>query len=328
VKDTEIMETSHELRCYWCGGTQLKLEYGVNGYTLYKCSSCSLAKIYPTPDALTLASFYTGADSNLAKGNAANEIEAFLQNPEQAIRILREARLEPLYRFQELWTDKRKVVADVGCGGGTFLAALRQLGFTKLVGIEPNPTSVHLIRERLGICVFESPTQYLTEGPQADVLTMVDVLEHVADPVATLRQLNQMTRNEGGLHIRVPNYGSLLSSLFGARWLWALPPYHLNYFTPAVLGQMIAGAGFRIEGIWTANSGYYLALFSLQLRKFLTNSVELPSPRTRAYSKTGFCLINLAEQFTRMLCFPWRVAAKLLQRDDVIHVIARKESPA
>jgi hypothetical protein len=108
--------------------------------------------------------------------------------------------------------------------------------------------------------------------------------------------------------------------------LWALPPYHLNYFTPGILAEMVRESGFIIEKTWTAGSGYRLAFLFLQGRKFLKNTVAIPSIRTSAYSPLALTIINLMEQVTRAVLFPYSAIVGRLQMDDCINIIARKEA--
>lgn len=311
--------------CYWCGNDELRFVYSLNGFSLFACQSCKFARIYPLPDESVLTYRCISSNSLIATGNALNEIEAFLNNPKQAIAILEENRLRPLKYFGDKFDDKRSVILDLGCGGGTFLAALKYLGYHNVFGIEPNAASVALIRRRLDIPVLESNIKYQESLPKADIVTSFDVLEHVPDLREALLQINRMTKIGGGLHIRVPNYASLLSRLLGARWLWTLPPYHLNYFAPEVLAEMVAASGFNIQRIWTSRAGYRLGFLVLQGRKLIKNVVEVESLKTKAYPEWLFTCINFAEQATRALLFPYSLMVGHLGLDDCIHVIARKE---
>ena len=78
-----------------------------------------------------------------------------------------------------------------------------------------------------------------------DVVTMWDVLEHVADPPAFLRRASALLREGGYLFVNVPDLESWAARLFGRRWPLLLPE-HLNYFTRKSLTTCAEGAGLRV----------------------------------------------------------------------------------
>jgi 2-polyprenyl-3-methyl-5-hydroxy-6-metoxy-1,4-benzoquinol methylase len=312
------------MNCSICGKPSTRPYSCLNGFSIRTCDNCRFGQVVPTPSVSTLSEFYSGEETNIAKGNVLNEINAFRENPLQAIELLRSQRLNPLRILGEQFQDNNGLILDVGCGGGVFLAALKHLGYKNLHGIEYNPDSVRLIETNFGISVTHGAIEAIPSIPPANIATCFDVLEHVPDPQDSLVQLNRMLIDGGGLHIRVPNFGSLNAKIFRSRWLWAIPPYHLNYFTPNVLSHMIEQAGFKIVRTFTTGSGYRLAFLVLQLKRLLTKSIELPSPRSRAFSSRELLAINASEALLRLIQSPISLFCRVMDMDDCIHVVARK----
>jgi 2-polyprenyl-3-methyl-5-hydroxy-6-metoxy-1,4-benzoquinol methylase len=74
-------------------------------------------------------------------------------------------------------------------------------------------------------------------------------LEHVHDPVATLRSAFQLLVPGGLLLVAVPNVESAPARWFGADWFGLDLPRHLTHFSKATLGEMLAVSGFEVRNI-------------------------------------------------------------------------------
>jgi SAM-dependent methyltransferase len=81
-------------------------------------------------------------------------------------------------------------------------------------------------------------------GARFDLVTAVEVVEHLEDPVAYLRRLGQVMRPSGALFLSTPNFESLRARLMGLRWDQYRNPTHLFYFTFGSLTYALREAGF------------------------------------------------------------------------------------
>jgi SAM-dependent methyltransferase len=73
-------------------------------------------------------------------------------------------------------------------------------------------------------------------GPY-DVITLIDVIEHVSDPVALLENARDILAPAGVLVIVTPDVGSIAARVFGSRW-WHYRVAHVGYFNRANLGGL------------------------------------------------------------------------------------------
>jgi len=148
-------------------------------------------------------------------------------------------KLKPILR-----TDFK--VLDVGCSTGHFLSALE--GKVKQrVGVELTEDAVKFIKSNLDFEVYsESIDNFnVPEGP-FDLITSLQVLEHVEDPLAFLRGIAKNLKKGGYLYLELPNIDDVLLSVFkvkGYEDFYFREP-HLSYFSKDTLRKLLRKAGF------------------------------------------------------------------------------------
>lgn len=134
-------------------------------------------------------------------------------------------------------------VIDWGCGAGGFLAYLRdrqRYEAGRLMGFEPSSLAWPCL-ERRGIPFArreEDIPGTLPGGP--DVVTMLDVLEHLDDPAATLRRIAALVRPGALLVLTVPAHMALWSS-------WDESHGHHRRYDKALLAGHLAAGGWKME---------------------------------------------------------------------------------
>jgi SAM-dependent methyltransferase len=99
---------------------------------------------------------------------------------------------------------------DAGCGGGAVLAELAKLGTA--VGIEPSPVSRQVALERGVAPVLDARLEAIpAERESFEIGLALDVLEHIDDDRAALRELRRVVSRAGGIVVTVPAHPRLWS---------------------------------------------------------------------------------------------------------------------
>ena len=133
---------------------------------------------------------------------------------------------------------------DVGCGDGSFLLAARKRGW-RVMGTEFNPRGAR----EAGLEVYERIEEVLPSG-KFDCITLWHSLEHLRDPLASLRLLSGALAPGGVLVLAVPDADGAQARLFGPAWFHLDVPRHLYHFGRGSLTRMLERAGFRVERHW------------------------------------------------------------------------------
>ena len=154
---------------------------------------------------------------------------------------------------------------DVGCGGGTYLRAMRDLGW-EVYGIEPQVSAARQARIASGASIWAQPPEEADLPARTfHVVTLWHTLEHMQQPVEALQALQRALVPEGVLMLEVPNYAGPGRRLFSEHWIHLDLPRHALALTPATLARLLALGGFRVTSIKPIGNSLGIA-GSLRLR--------------------------------------------------------------
>jgi len=165
------------------------------------------------------------------------------------------------------------VLLDVGCGNGAFLARMQRLGW-QVAGVEPDPEAAEVARRHPGVYVHAGTlhdAQFRDE--QFDAVTLQHVLEHVLEPVETLRECARVLRPGGSIIVITPNVESLGHRLFGKAWRGLEPPRHVYLFNGRTLTDAAEKAGLHVLRCATTS---YIARWMWAASRILAKEGRLP----------------------------------------------------
>jgi 2-polyprenyl-3-methyl-5-hydroxy-6-metoxy-1,4-benzoquinol methylase len=135
---------------------------------------------------------------------------------------------------------------DIGAGSGILVEKALSLGY-QAEGIEP---SRHLFEVAIsrGLPLHHGilPSSEL-QGPYK-VATIVDVIEHVEDPVRLLTRAAEVLDEDGLVVVVTPDVDSGAARLLGKRW-WHYRIAHIGYFNRATLTYALGRAGLKVVSV-------------------------------------------------------------------------------
>jgi len=149
-------------------------------------------------------------------------------------------------------------VLDVGCGRGALLDVLSAKGFDAH-GVELGEQNWEIASRRHPNRVrYGTLERARFRGNFFDLVTIFDVIEHMSDPMRTLKEVRRVLKPKGFVYLLTPNIHSINSLLLGKHWYQYKPNEHLFYFSPNSLSTILKQCEF--SDILIHSSGVYTDL--------------------------------------------------------------------
>jgi len=228
--------------CPGCGETRTTGRFEKNGFSLVRCLACSTLYAAAVPGPAQLAEFYRASPSQKFWA------ETFFPSVAEARRaVIFRPRVE---RAGTLLADigiHPHTLIDVGAGAGIFLEECRAARFGSVWrAVEPNEILAQTCRDK-GFDVFAgfaADAERLWRG-SADLVTSFEVIEHLIDPAAFLRDIAALTR-PGGFLLLTGVCGTGFDILtLQDRANAVFPPHHLTFLSHRGVSALLERCGLE-----------------------------------------------------------------------------------
>jgi SAM-dependent methyltransferase len=164
---------------------------------------------------------------------------------------------------------------DIGAGSGILVEQAANKGY-EAEGVEPSRWLQRKAQER-GLAVYPGafPNEHI-KG-RYDVMTVIDVIEHVSDPLQLLSDANKYLNENGVLIIITPDVHSLAAKMLGWKW-WHFRVAHIGYFNKNTLRLVTEKTGFRIVTYMRPSWCFTVDYLWERLKKYLPGTVHFSMP--------------------------------------------------
>lgn len=238
-----------------------------------RCRDCHLTYVNPIEKASKIDEDYSNLNSNDSS-------------------IIRSSRLRAAksqVKLIDKYADGANLL-DIGCGEGFFLFTASRAGFAAR-GVELSHSAAEYARREFNLDVKAAHLAELRFPDDCfDVVTLWQVLEHVPYPLELLREVHRILRPGGLLVVATPNFGGVLSKVFGKRW-WEIRRIHITQFNRETLIRMLQTAEFRdLSGV-TYRECVSLHMIVTQVSKYLRSY-----QRFKALRNPGSVLGRIADR--------------------------------
>lgn len=245
--------------CNLCGSEELTIiKYQIVthewGFYIIECPNCKLISRLEMPkdvEKMYDKDYYSGT----SKYSYIDEREdKFLRDIEN------KRRLDNLGTF---FTDERDLtLLDVGCSFGSLVEQ------ALIDGIDAEGVDIS------NYVKYQSKSNRLRQGDVCDhingkysIITMVEVIEHLANPSKALNNCYNALENGGVILIQTTNMDSLVRKFEGEKSRYFMPG-HLHYFSLKTLTAMLKKHHFKVEKVYF---GHETGLIPALIRKYITN---------------------------------------------------------
>lgn len=137
---------------------------------------------------------------------------------------------------------------EVGCSVGRFLYACKNAGWD-VSGLDISQRAVELAQQVLHESQIHCGTLDKTPWPDNtfDMITIWEVIEHVHDPLAMVRNAARLIKAGGYLAVSTPDWGAWAVRRHPKENYW--PPFHLLFFNEQSIRKLMSLAGLEIVTI-------------------------------------------------------------------------------
>jgi 2-polyprenyl-3-methyl-5-hydroxy-6-metoxy-1,4-benzoquinol methylase len=249
-----------ERACPTCGSSDAKHELEKDHLQLVRCTRCDLVYVSPVFDEAHYKAVYASP--------AYQEILRSLGIDSHEYRVQRfgSERVTLMHAQLRLPDGRAPRYLDVGCSTGFVVEAARDAGW-QATGIDLSPSAVEYGCSR-GLDLRVAALENTTFAPRSfDAVSLFDVLEHLIDPVRTLKLAVDLLVPGGIIFLYVPNYDSASRLLMGADAHFIWPTHHLNYYTPTTIRDLMGRHGLALE--YVATEGLDIEDYRWYLREVL-----------------------------------------------------------
>jgi 2-polyprenyl-3-methyl-5-hydroxy-6-metoxy-1,4-benzoquinol methylase len=237
LDDCEICGASSWLTATYQGPIRLgQPETRVDGATVMRCHGCGVDRL--EEKFCLSAQNYETAEYRSTMGQGLSVRDFF--NHSDPVQLANMAAFWPM--------DLRdKVVADIGCGAGSFLSHISGLA-KEVLAIEPT-VLYHDSLEGRGYKVFNYASEALSEYSQrVDTIFTFQVIEHVLNPRTFLGEISALLKPGGLVILATPNRDDVLLKLLSEDFpAFYYRSAHRWYFDRSSLRKCLELAGFKVE---------------------------------------------------------------------------------
>lgn len=229
------------MECNLCGQNNTELLWVKKGHNVVQCRNCALVYVDPRPNQAEIKNLY---NHDYYKDS---EKETIIEGNLQRQRF--RDQLKQIERYKD-----RARLLDIGCGVGYFLEIAENNGW-ETWGIEPSDLACSEARKKTKNIIQGNIEDAQYPENFFDVMTMWKLVEHLDNPLLTLKKIHRILKTNGMLVIETPNFASPEAKRLKEKWRHMNPSIHLYYFTPSTLSKLLKESGFSILKIEEVPSG-------------------------------------------------------------------------
>jgi SAM-dependent methyltransferase len=192
---------------------------------------------------------------------------------------------------------RSRQILDVGCGTGTLLRYLARYGDAQGVDVDEQAIAYCHARGVHNVQLFDGSKLPFGES-RFDLVTLLDVLEHIEDDKGTLEEIRRVLRPGGMLMVAVPAY----------RFLWGpqdeISNHRRRYIAPQ-MRRLLGEAGFRVRRLSYFNTFLFPVIAMVRvLRPYLPKQFQVQSD----------CTVTKLGPLNRILATIFALEAPLVRR--------------
>ena len=226
-------------------------------YSILQCSECSLVQTHPRP----------------YENSFNSQIYQDQKDVDDKMRRFETFQKYAQFALCQIGNFKKNgAFLDIGASIGVLVNEAQKQGFNAQ-GIEINDYAIQKAKEIFDITLLKVDLfERSLREESVDVVTLIQVFEHVENPVSFLKHIKYLLKTDAILYISVPNFDGYMVQFKKQKWGGLDPMRHLWQWTPLTLTHVLEQAGYHIERFILSHNmdhyAYELARDNFILRKW------------------------------------------------------------
>ncbi len=229
--------------CPLCDTSDCQTIDSDKGLSIVKCKSCDL--------------IYTNPRAKNAQENYFGDADTFYNEARLIFKGKKPHHRDKNYEYELKKIKKLKSngnLLDVGTNMGFFLRKAKEFGY-ETEGVEPSPALSKIARDNWGLKIHTCFLEHANlQKNNYDVITLIDVFEHVTNPKDLLATSYNFLKKDGIIAIKVPNgdynhFKMSLGKLTGkgkSMDIWDCCE-HVVHYTPKTFAKMVDSCGYKVK---------------------------------------------------------------------------------
>lgn len=248
-----------EIVCVGCLSKSKTFFGKKNGFNVYKCSNCRMLSLYKKPktlDKVYNSEYFSGGSGGFGYVNYDEDKEPMRDSFKKYLELIKNI------------SNKKGKLFDVGAATGFFMSLAMEDGF-EVSGVEYSDFAANKGRDK-GFDIKTGTLEKLNIQENAyDVVSMLDVIEHMPDPEIDIKIVQKMLKKDGLVIINTPDSGSLYARIMGINWHLVVPPEHIHYFNERGIKELLLRNGLDVLTVTRINKKFTLEYIFNMLFKWL-----------------------------------------------------------
>ena len=249
--------------CKICDNSEGLTEYSVkemmfgfrDEFKYFQCEKCNCLQIYQIPQNISKYypdNYYSFAELNSKETSTFSKI---LKKKRNRYAVFRRGLLGkilhgykpniPLKILSEIPIAKNSKILDVGCGNGSLLIDLSDLGFNHLTGIDPY-ISEDIYYDN-GVTVYKKEISDV--GKTFDIIMFHHSFEHLANPLETLNSVSNLLEDGGYCIVRVPTASSYAWRHYKEDWVQLDAPRHFFLHSKESINILASKSSLKVDKV-------------------------------------------------------------------------------
>lgn len=229
--------------CVLCNSVESEKLFEIDGFYYHKCLECNSIYTKPHIREGVLDNLYSDGTYQVYQDKLVGNSKKFRKEILENRKFL---------QIKSLLNIETPSLLDIGCGNGTFLDICKQNGW-KVDGVDPSPTAAEQIFKNFNINIHRGDFNNIKFDKTFDVISLWGVLEHMIDPLSTIKRSKELLNNGGLIVFEVPSADCLISEYL-KKYNFSPTRYiesarHNIFFSKKIINKIINEFQFKLVHI-------------------------------------------------------------------------------